>query len=100
MVVFQIWRMISPAESTTYREDEEAYIHNTFLVARKDQVALKVLIPRSFVKSTRGDDFIAFDVNVLLQYRIAIQCPQGYLGPSAEHNDAGHIVDTSTLHIP
>ena len=100
MAVFQIWRMISPVGITTYREEEGAYIHDTFLVAREDQIALEVLIPRSFVESTRGNGFITFDANVLLQYRIAIKCPQGYFGPSAEHDDARHIVDTSTLHTP
>lgn len=100
MAVFQIWRTISPAEVTTYGEDEGAYIHDTFPVARKDQIALKVLIPRSFVESTRGDHLITFDVNVLLQYRLAIECPQRYFGPSAEHDDARHIIDTSTLHLP
>jgi len=74
-----------------------AYIDNTPFVTREKEIAFQILVTRSFIESACGNHIIGFVADILIQNWISIECEEGNRSPTAEHDDAGNIVDTGTL---
>jgi len=75
-------------------EDEAAvegryipYVHDTALVACKYQVLLEVFVAGAFVEGARGDDFVAFDADMLFKEEVAIEGVESYGGAHAEEDN-------------
>lgn len=74
-----------------------AYIDDAPFVTREKEIAFQILVARPFIESACGDHIVGLVADVLIQDWISIKREEGHRSPTAEHDDAGDIVDAGTL---
>ena len=73
------------------------YINDASSMSREDKILLQVLVPRTFIESASGDNFVVFNADMLFEEQFAVKSEEDNLRAAAEHDDARYVVDASTL---